>query len=285
MRKKIISILVCPKCGSFLDLEIEKRSKDRIQTGDLKCNKCSASFKIIDDIVCFKSIAEKGLDKKIKKFQESFLNQELKKKWLKYFNKKEFTALKEEWRWMINKLNLKNSKIHLDWATGSGRFLRNILGVIKGEIIAMEIDYATCVGLRDFLKKIKGYSRVTIICSDARKMPLADNSIDSISSWHGLDEPNISKAIDESKRVLKLNKIFSAAGLFYKKESKSLKIANKWKIKFAEENMAYRYFKRVGFKNIKHKTFFEGKWLERESFLPRFGDYYTSYAVVGRKFN
>lgn len=285
MRKKIISILVCPKCKGNLDLKKEKSLKDRIQKGKLKCSKCGNSFEIIDDIVCFKPISGKKLNKEIRKVREMFLNQEVKKKWLEYFNKEELTGLKKEWKWMINKLNLKNSKIHLDWAVGTGRFLRNVLGITKGEIIVMEIDYATCVELRDFLKKIKGYSRITIICSDARKMPLADNSIDSASSWSGLDEPGISKALDESKRVLKKEKVLGVSGLFYEENSRSLKVALQERIKFAKKDKAYQYFKKLGFKDIYYKTFFKGRWQEGASFLPKKGDYYTSYAVVGRKFN
>ena len=89
MRKKIISILVCPKCRSHLDLKKEKSLKDRIQKGKLKCSKCGSSFEIIDDIVCFKPISSKELNKKIRKAREMFLNQEVKKKWLEYFNKEE----------------------------------------------------------------------------------------------------------------------------------------------------------------------------------------------------
>jgi ubiquinone/menaquinone biosynthesis C-methylase UbiE len=274
---------MCTKCGSSLDLEIEKASKDRIQTGDLECNKCSTSFKIIDDIICFESISEKGLDKKIKKVREMFFGQELGKKWLKFFSKKELAALKEEWKWMISKLNLKNSKIHLDWASGTGRFLRNILSLVKGEIVALENDYATCIGLRDFLKEIKGYSRTTIIYGDARNMPLSDNSIDSASSWHGLDEPRINKALDEAKRVLKNGKVLAVSGLFFKENSKSLKVALEEGIEFAKKDKTYQYFKKLGFKDIDYKTFFEGKWTEGDSFLPKKGDYYTPYAVAGRK--
>jgi len=283
MRKKIISILICPKCGDSLNLREVKRFKDRIQTGDLKCNKCNASFKIINDIACFKSISEKGLDKKIKEVRKMFFDQELKKKWLKYFNKKELIALKKEWKWMIDELNLKNSKIHLDWASGTGRFLRNILHLIKKEIIILENDYVTCVGLKDFLKKIKGYSKMTIIYSDARNMPLADDSIDSASSWHGLDEPKINKALNETKRVLKKSKVLAVSGLFFEENSKSFKIALKEKIKFAEKDKIHQYFKKLGFQYINYKTFFEGKWTERDSFLPKKGDYYTSYAIAGRK--
>lgn len=276
--------MICPRCKSSLRLEIDNRSKNRIYKGRLLCVKCNAKFEIINDIVCFKSVALKDKNRtKLQKIEDLFLQQEYKKEWLKHFTKQELSDLKSEWGWMINNLNLKKSKIHLDWATGTGRFLRNILGITKGEIITLEVDYPTCVGLRTFLKKIGKYSNVTIICADARIMPLKDDSIDSISSWHGLDEPNINRAIDESRRVLKLNKVFSAAGLFYKKESKSLKIAKKWKIKFAEERIAYQYFKKIDFKDIRYKTFFRGKWSESESFLPRFGDYYTSYAISGQK--
>lgn len=282
MKEKIIPILICPKCGGSLDLKTEKKSEDRINEGGLKCNKCSASFKIIDDIVCSKSIREKDLDKKIKRFQKSFLNQELNKKWLKYFNKKELTDLKEEWKWMINKLDLKNSQIHLDWATGSGRFLRNILSLVKGEIIALESDYATCIGLRDLLKKIKRYSKVTIICGDARNMPLADNLINSASSWHGIDEPKINKALDEAKRILKKDGILAVSGLFFEDNSRSLKIALQEKIEFAEKDKAQQYFKKLGFKDINSRVFFEGKWTSDKDFLPKKGDYYASYGVSGR---
>jgi len=283
MREKIISILICPKCGGSLDLKTEKRHEYRIQTGNLECDKCSISFKIIDDIIYFKSILEKGLDKKIKKVREMFLDQELNKEWLKYFDKKELTALKEEWKWMIEKLSLKNSQIHLDWASGTGRFLRNILGLAKGEIIVLESDYATCVGLRDFLKEIKGYSKVTVICGDARNMPLADNSISSASSWHGLDEPRINKALDEAKRVLKKNKVLAVSGLSFEENSKSLKVALQEGIEFAKKNKTYQYFKKLGFQDIDYKTFFKGRWTEGDSFLPKKDDHYTSYVVVGRK--
>jgi len=284
MRRKITSILACSKCKSLLKLEAINESKGRIHDGRLLCEKCNVVFEIINDIVCFKQVNRKDKDKrKIKKIRDLFFDQEYKKKWLKHFSKEELLTLRGEWDWMINVLNLKKSKIHLDWATGTGRFLRNILGVAKGEIVSLEIDYATCVGFKAFLEKLGKYSNVTIIYGDARDIPLANNSIDSISSWHGLDEPNIKKAINESKRVLKINKVLSVSGLFYEKGSKSLKMAKKEDIEFAAENKAYQYFKKLNFKDIEYKAFFKGKELEHKNFLPRFGDYYTTYAIAGEK--
>jgi len=283
MKEKITSILICPKCRGLLDLKVEKKSGDRINEGDLSCDKCNANFKITDDIACFKPIQEKYLDKKIKRIREMFFNQELNKDWLKYFDKKEQSALEKEWKWMIDKLNLENSKIHLDWATGTGRFLRNILDLVKGEIITLETDYATCLGLRDLLKEIKEYSKITIIYGDARNMPLANNSVDSASSWHGIDEPRINKALDETKRVLKRNGVLIVSGLFFEDNSRSLKIALREKIEFAKKDKTQQYFNKLGFKDIDRKIFFEGKWTSDKDFLPKKGDYYASYGVAGRK--
>ncbi len=83
-------------------------------------------------------------------------------------------------------------------------------------------------------------------------MPLAGDSIDSISTWSGLDEPKVIKAIDEAKRVLKKDK-------------------------------SQQYFKKLGFRDIDYKIFFEGKWTSGKDFLPIKGDYYASYAVTGKK--
>ncbi len=283
MREKIISILICPKCGNSLDLKIERREGHRINKGILNCNRCNAKFKIIDDIVCFKSILKKGLANKIKKNKKLSSNQEFYKKWLKYFNKKEMAALREEWEWMIKKSNLRNSRIHLEWAVGTGRFLRNILKLVRGEILALEVDYATCVALKDFLKKIRGYKKVTIIYSDAKNMPLASNSIDSASSWHGIDEPKMKKALVESRRILKKNGTLTVSGAFTEKDSKSLKAAIKYGMTLTKKDETYKYLKKLGLNKIDYQIFFEGEWLDKDSFWPKYGDYYSVYGVSGRK--
>lgn len=284
MKQKLISIIVCPKCNSSLVLQVSNMTRDRIHNGKLLCKKCNSIFKIIDDIICFNPITQKDKNKaKSRKMRDIFLEQEFKKDWINRFSKEEFATVKNEWKWIISNLNLKKSKVHLDWATGTGRFLRNILNIIKGEIITLETDYATCIGSKTLLKKLKKYSKITIICSDARNIPFRNNSIDSISSWHGLDEPKMDKVINESKRVLKKGKRLVLTGVFYEKGSRSLKLAIKWKIKFASKNKIHQYFRKLDFKDIRYKIFFKAKWSENKSFLPRFRDYYSSYAISGRK--
>lgn len=285
MKREIISIIVCPKCKTpLIILKERKGSRNRIQSGELRCKKCGAVFKILDDIACFLPVSQGDKSReKIQKMQKLVVNQELEKKWVKYFPREEFLAVRNEWSWMINNLDLKKSKIHLDWGAGTGRFLREFLRFFKGEIIALEIDYPTCVALKTLLKRLKKYSQVTIICGDAKNMPLCSNSIDSISSWHGLDEPNIKKALNESKRILKTNKVFSASGLFFEKGSRSLRIAKESGIEFAKENRVCQHLRKIGFRDIEYKIFFKGRWSDYKSFLPRFGDFYTCYAISGRK--
>jgi ubiquinone/menaquinone biosynthesis C-methylase UbiE len=147
----------------------------------------------------------------------------------------------------------------------------------------MDFGYANCLGLQKFLKKIGKYSKVTIVCGDARKIFLADNSIDSISSWHGLDEPNIEKALEESMRILKKSGRIALAGLLYDKGSESLKLAKKAGIQFAEKDKAYNYIKKIGFRNIKYKEFSRMKEKTNQNYIPKRGDYSTSYVIFAIK--
>lgn len=41
--------------------------------------------------------------------------------------------------------------------------------------------------------------------------------------------------------------------------------------------------KRAGFRKTQHKTFFQGRWNEKESYLPIFGDFYSTYAIKAKK--
>lgn len=284
MKERLSKIFICPKCKTSLGLKIIKKNNKRIEEGFFLCPKCDIQYKIIDDIVCFKEIKSTDKnEKKIQSMKDLFLNYEYKKEWHKHFSKEELSTLKKEIQFLINNLDLGESRIHLDWATGTGRFLRNILDKVNGEIIALDFGFANCVALKAFLKKLKKYSKVTILCADARNIPIINNTIDSISSWHGLDEPKIEKAITESKRVLMKNKRAAFSGVFYEKSSESLKLSKKFGINFAEEDKAYNYFKKVDFKDIKYKKFLKVKEKSKKNFVPKYGDYWTVYTISGKK--
>ncbi len=265
---------------SFVFISIQK-TKERVIEGELKCEKCSRKFHVKNGIVCFTSCSKRFKISK-RQLRKITIKQEIPQTWIKLFSREELTALREEWNWMLSVIPKRKSAVHLDFATGTGRFLRNIVSKTKGEIIALEHDYSTCVELQYFLKRIKKYNHVSIVCADARKMPFKKETFDSVTSWHGLDEPKMEKAIQESKRVLKRGGYFAASGIHYQKRSKSFLRAKKHRINFVTKEAIIRTVKETDFRKIEHKTFFQGKWNEKKSYLPIFGDLYSTYAIKAR---
>jgi len=283
MRLSIINHLACPKCQAEFSLSIYKKTKERIIEGELKCKKCGRKFYIKNGIACFASCSKKQLERDICKLRKTTIEQEIPKKWMRLFSKPEFAALKKEWSFILSIIKKNKSIIHLDFATGTGRFLRNIISKTKGEIIALDNGYGTCLELQYFLKKIKKYHNVSIVCADARKMPFKSSVFDSVSSWHGLDEPKIENAIKESKRVLKGGGCFIASGVHYQKGSKSFLTAKKHHIQFTAKEAIMQALKKTGFRKIEYKRFFQGKWNEKRSYLPVIGDFYSTYAIKVKK--
>lgn len=292
MRINIINHLVCPKCqGKFL-LLIHKKTKERIVEGELKCKKCSRKFYIKNSIGCFTSpnkvvvtsLTTKNLTvQKTEGLKKAILNQLWPKEWKQLFSKQEFFELRREMQWMLSVVKKDKDAIHLDFATGAGMFLRKIVFQTKGEIIALDFNYSACQELVYFLKRIKKYKRVSVICADARRMPFKSGVFDSVSTWHGLDELKMEKTLGETKRVLKKEGFFTASGVHYQKDSKSFLRAKKHGIRFITKEAITRSLKKIGFCKIEHKVFFRGRWSEQGDYLPIFGDFYSTYAVRAEK--
>ena len=283
MRKSIIKFLTCPVCRSNFVVVIHKETKEKILEGELKCQRCDREFYIKNEIAYFTPCIKKQFEKDARKLRKVTTKQEIPKKWRCYFSRQELVALKKEWQWMLSSIKKNKKAIHLDFATGTGRFLRNIVSKTKGEIVALDNGCGTCQELQYFLKRIKKYSRVSIVCADARSMPFKNSAFDNVSSWHGLDESKMIQAIKEAKRVLKKEGYFVASGVHYLKGSKSFLRAQKHHINFLTKEIAVKALKKIGFRNIQHKVFFEGQWNEKESYLPIFNDFYSVYGIRAKK--
>jgi len=201
---------------------------------------------------------------------------------MQFYSKLEIKALKKEWAWMLSVIKKNKNAIHLDFATGTGRFLRNVVPKTKGEIIALDNGYGTCQELQYFLKKIKQYSQVSIVCADAREMPFRDEAFNSVSSWHGLDGPKMKNAIKEAKRTLKSGGYLAIAGDHYQKEAKSFLVAKKHGINLITKEEVIGIFRKSRFNKIEQKIFFEGCTDKNDFPLPA-GDFYSMYAVRARK--
>jgi SAM-dependent methyltransferase len=247
--------------------------------GELKCKKCGRKFYIRDGIVCFASCNKKQFERDARKLRKTTIEQEIPKKWMRFFSKPELAALKKEWNFLLSVVKKNKSAIHLDFATGTGRFLRNIIPKTKGEIVALDNGFGTCQELQYFLKKIKKYNKVSIICADARKMPFRNEVFNSVSSWHGLDEPKMEDAVKELKRVLKKEGYFAASGIHYQRGSKSFLRAKKHGIGFLTKEMTMQTLRTADFRKIEYKVFYKGCWNEKGDYLPVFNDLYSTYAI------
>jgi ubiquinone/menaquinone biosynthesis C-methylase UbiE/uncharacterized protein YbaR (Trm112 family) len=278
----ILNHLACPVCFDDFLLSIYKKTKERIIEGELKCKKCGKIFRVKNGIAYFiPSPGKQALDPK--KARKIMTEQEIPKIWIKRFSKEELASLYREWGLMLSVVKKDGNTIHLDFATGTGRFLRNIVSKTKGEIIALDFGYSTCQELVHFLKRIKKYKRVSIVCADARKLPFKDDVFDSISSWHGLDEPKMKEVIKETKRVLKTGGYFTASGIHYQRGPKSFLRAKKHGIRFITKEAIILSMKDVNFRKVKHKIFFKGRWGEKGDYLPVFNDFYSTYGVIAEK--
>lgn len=283
MRINIINHLVCPECrGKFL-LSIHKKTKERIINGELECGKCNRKFHIKNGIACFIISCREPTQKTIQKMRKITVEQEIPNKWLKLYSKEEKKALKKEWRWMLSSIKKGKNAIHLDFATGTGRFLRNIVSKTKGEIIALDCDYPTCLELQYFLKRLRKYNRVSIVCADARMIPFKDKTFDSISSWYGIEELRMKSSIKESKRILKNRGFFTTSAIHYPEGSKSFLLAKKYGVRLITKEKLLEWFKETYFNEIEQKIFFQGYGGERDFPIPMFGDCYLMYVIRGRK--
>lgn len=282
MRITIINHLTCPVCLEDFLLSTHKKTKERIIEGELKCKKCNRKFRIKNGIAYFiPKPGKQALD--VRKARKITIEQEILKTWLDHFSKKELAALHKEWNWMLSVIKKDRNAVHLDFATGTGRFLRNIVSKTRGEIIALDFGYSTCQELVYFLEKIKKYKRVSVVCADARKMPFKSGIFDSVSTWHGLDEVKMEKALRETKRVLKKEGGLVASGIYYPKGSKSFLRAKKHRIRFITKEAIIRSVKKDSFHKVKHKIFFSGLWTGKGDYLPVFNDFYSTYVVRAEK--
>lgn len=282
MKISIINHLACPVCRAEFLLSTYKKTKERIIDGRLKCKKCSRKFRIKNGIAHFvSSPGKQALDNE--KARKIIIEQEIPKTWLRHFSKEELAALHKEWNWMFSVIKKDKNAVHLDFATGTGRFIRNIVYKTNGEIVALDFGHSTCRELAYFLKRIKKYNRVSIICADARAMPFKNGIFDSATSWAGLDEPKMEQAIKEAGRVLKNGASLAASGLHYQKGSKSFLRAKKHGIRFITKEAIIRSLKKAGFHKVEHKVFFRGRWNKKGDYLPIFNDFYSTYVVRARK--
>jgi hypothetical protein len=70
--------------------------------GELKCKKCGSKFYIRNGIACFMSCNKKQFEREAKKLRKVTREQEIPKRWMRFYSKPELIALKKEWSFLLS---------------------------------------------------------------------------------------------------------------------------------------------------------------------------------------
>ncbi|NPA38311.1 MAG: methyltransferase domain-containing protein [Candidatus Nanohaloarchaeota archaeon] len=166
MRENHLNYLVCPKCHGNFTLYSEEKIKDRIKKGKLKCNKCGATYPIINFIPRF--VPEEN-------YASSFGYQWNKMGHLQYdsFTKK---PISEERFFKSTKWprNLKGEVI-LEAGSGAGRFTEV---AAKTGAFVISFDYSNAVEINYHYNGHK--DNVLIVQADIYAMPFPYESFDRV---------------------------------------------------------------------------------------------------------
>lgn len=226
--KNIYRIFECPRCKEKLELNIIQKHGNDIEEGVLICSTCNKNYPIIQGIPIFKvgiyfkpAVRVRRLSRK--QMRSKIIEAQSKKYFNKFFQyiKKNNDNYKPKGiienkllKNLVTNAKIKDSKIHLDWATGRGKLLRYIIKRIKTPyIVSIDLDLQECAALKKYLETTRRNDRVLIICGDTREMPFRNNSFESITTLWGIDEQREpKKAITESVRVLKSNRHLALSG-------------------------------------------------------------------------
>src|SRR3990167_4389823 len=102
MKINILNYLACPTCHGALVCLVNKKSEERMLSGELKCRTCNKKFYVKNSIACFVSACKKPTKKVIQKLRKTTVEQEIPKKWMRLYSRQEIGALKKEWDWMLS---------------------------------------------------------------------------------------------------------------------------------------------------------------------------------------
>ncbi|MFA5142602.1 MAG: methyltransferase domain-containing protein [Candidatus Omnitrophota bacterium] len=168
MRRKLLDILVCPKCKKTLTLKDEVASGERIKSGTLKCRGCEASYEVRDYIPRFVAsdsyVGNFSLEWTI--HSRTQVDNAYSQESLKTFAQKTGFA-REDIR----------GKLVLDVGCGSGRFA-DIALKWGGEVVGVDMSYSVDAVRKNFANKDK----LDLVQADIFYLPFKDNAFDIIYS-------------------------------------------------------------------------------------------------------
>jgi len=180
LKLSLVDYLVCPTCSGEITLNIQKKVKNEIITGKLKCKNCGDSFSITNGIPRFVTDTEKDFVKTEDVFSAKW------KLHHKNHQEKEWTSFQQKWfldRFGWNTLSnfknfLKSKKIILEAGTGVGNTAKLLSFNPKSTVFA--IDASDSVEFAH--KKYGKLPNLHFLQADLRNLPFKKKFFDFILS-------------------------------------------------------------------------------------------------------
>lgn len=314
-----LSILQCPVCKGDL-------SEDGTY---LVCNKCNAKFPVIGDIIVFLTKADladflnetwgnelqkehsdvfpdfffASNEDKLEDLQKMY-DEATREGKASHWNmtgtfakdpghtEEQSQAIEDSKDEVVKLSRATSSKRILDWPTGYGACIKNLIKKVDPEtlIVALDVNFRTMAKIKPYFDENGFSDNMLFIIADARKMPLKDNVFQSVTVWGAgeIARPNV--GFKESFRVLEEGGWVGTFADQYKESSPSMKIAENLDLgSVATRTRLESMMKLAGFKNLEYKMLYDGYDIdldvpdEDRCPLPARGDWFQLIVASGQK--
>lgn len=191
MKRRLLKLVVCPKCKKELKLKVKEKVKTEIKEGELRCLGCGIKYPIVRFIPRFVKN-----DKEVENF--SFEWQIHQTTQLDSFNINKISKTTFKDKTGFEKKDLKN-KLVLDAGCGMGRFMEVALD-FGAEVIGVDLSLSVEAAYKNIGKRKKCH----LIQADIFNLPFKKDTFDvafSIGVLH--HTPDTKKAFMKLPRLVK----------------------------------------------------------------------------------
>ena len=193
---KVLDLIQCPSCKSNLILDEDFVDGVFIKNGQCKCQSCSSSYPIINDIIFFSKTPDSRASAAQKKVYSYWWNDSHTD--VEYDEKMNQSIFDQTIK--IDDSDFKNG-VTIDLGCGNGRFSSLVAKKNPKLLVLFDLSDGIEKAYQDALKVTKN---VIAIQGDIMKLPFKPNVFDNIYSWGVLHHTGSTKrAFIDSAKLLK----------------------------------------------------------------------------------
>ncbi|NEU04788.1 class I SAM-dependent methyltransferase [Clostridium senegalense] len=296
MYKEVEDILVCPRCGSKINIrKIYLKEGEEIIEGTLNCEK-NHKFYIKHGIIDFHYKENKNVSNLAQfYFERDFENINIAIENKTPNNLRNFQNLSKQYMNAI--IQKKKYKNVLDIASGRSILLEGMAEKFSHNpnIVSLDLNFAVLKYNRKMIKKINPKAKITYIACDYLNLPFKNSAFDCITSYYGF--PNMTQSsprvMQESYRILRRKGLVLDARILvsdkdeYYNQLKAIATAN---MNFPNpeivsvEQLILQIYKKIGFSEFKNEKIGEsiGEFNELD-IIPMQGQKFKSSVLIIKK--